>query len=155
MSWPVARDMTHPPAHDAALTRFVEAQSHSHAAAIGELRRGRKESHWMWFVFPQIAGLGRSPTAQFYAIRDGEEARAYLAHPLLSPRLHEAVAVAIAAPESAEAIFGAVDAMKLRSSLTLFAAVADDPTPFRAGLNRFFGGQEDEATLDRLVRQRP
>ncbi|WP_294279964.1 DUF1810 domain-containing protein [uncultured Sphingomonas sp.] len=147
--------MTHPPAHDAALARFVEAQSHSHAAAIGELRQGRKESHWMWFVFPQIAGLGRSPTAQFYAIRDGEEARAYLAHALLGPRLHEAVAAAIAAPGSAEAIFGAVDAMKLRSSLTLFAAVADDLTPFRAGLDRFFGAQEDQATLDRLVRQRP
>ena len=144
--------MTHPPDHDAALARFVEAQSHSHAVAIDELRRGRKQSHWMWFVFPQIAGLGRSPTAQFYAIRDAGEARAYLSHPLLGPRLHEAVAAAIAAPGSAETVFGAVDARKLRSSLTLFAAVAEDPTPFRAGLDRFFGGQADEATLARLDR---
>ena len=155
MSWPVARSMTHSPDHDAALARFVEAQSRSYATAIDELRRGRKHSHWMWFVSPQIAGLGRSPTAQFYAIRDAGEARAYLAHTLLGPRLHEALAVAIAAPASAEALFGAVDAMKLHSSLTLFAAVADDPAPFRAGLDRFFGGQEDDATLDRLVRQAP
>ncbi len=144
--------MSPPQSHDAALVRFVEAQSNSFATALAELRSGRKQSHWMWYVFPQIAGLGRSPTAIFYAIADAGEARAYLAHPLLGPRLIDAVAAAIAAPGSAEAIFGTVDAMKLRSSLTLFATVADDPAPFRKGLERFFGGQEDPATLTRLDR---
>lgn len=104
----------------------------------------------MWYIFPQIAGLGRSATAQFYAIADAGEARAYLAHPLLGERLHQAVAAAIDAPGSVEAIFGGIDAMKLRSSLTLFAAVADDPEPFRRGLERFFDGQDDPATLARL-----
>lgn len=142
--------MSSPPAHDAALARFVEAQANSFATALAELRSGGKRSHWMWYIFPQIAGLGRSPTAIFYAIADADEARAYLAHPLLGECLRAAVAAAIAAPGSAEAIFGAVDAMKLRSSLTLFAAVADDPAPFRQGLTRFFGGQDDPATLARL-----
>lgn len=142
--------MSRPPTHDAALARFVEAQADSFATALAELRTGRKQSHWMWYIFPQIAGLGRSPTAIFYAIADAEEARAYLAHPLLGERLRQAVAAAIEAPGSAEAIFGGIDAMKLRSSLTLFAAVADDPEPFRRGLTRFFDGQEDTATLARL-----
>ncbi|WP_322965282.1 DUF1810 domain-containing protein [Sphingomonas fuzhouensis] len=142
--------MTRPPPHDAALARFVEAQGDSFATALAELRAGRKQSHWMWYIFPQIAGLGRSPTAIFYAIADGDEARAYLAHPLLGPRLHQLVAAAMAAPGSAEAVFGGIDAMKLRSSLTLFAAVADDPTPFRQALERFFDGQDDPATLARL-----
>lgn len=144
--------MTPPAPHDAALDRFVEAQRTQHAIALAELRAGRKRSHWMWFVFPQIAGLGRSETARFYAIADAGEARAYLAHPLLGARLHEAVAAAVAAPGSAEAIFGGIDAIKLRSSLTLFAAVADDPAPFRHGLERFFGGRPDLATLERLNR---
>ena len=142
--------MSPPQSHDAALVRFVEAQSNSFATALAELRSGRKQSHWMWYVFPQIAGLGRSPTAIFYAIADAGGARAYLAHPLLGPRLIDAVAAAIAAPGSAEAIFGTVDAMKLRSSLTLFATVADDPAPFRKGLERFFDRQEDPATRARL-----
>jgi uncharacterized protein (DUF1810 family) len=142
--------MSHSPPHDAALARFVEAQANSFPTALAELRRGRKQSHWMWYIFPQIAGLGRSPTAIFYAIADADEACAYLAHPLLGERLHQAVAAAIDAPGSAEAIFGAVDAVKLRSSLTLFAAVADDPAPFRRGLKRFFDGQDDAATLARL-----
>jgi uncharacterized protein (DUF1810 family) len=146
--------MTSPPAHDAALVRFVEAQANSFATALAELHAGRKQSHWMWYIFPQIAGLGRSPTAIFYAIADAEEARAYLAHPLLGPRLHQAVAAAVAAPGSAETVFGAIDAMKLRSSLTLFAAVADDPAPFRQGLQRFFDGQDDPATLTRLDHHR-
>lgn len=142
--------MSHQSAHDAALIRFVEAQADSFATALAELRKGRKQSHWMWYIFPQIAGLGRSATAQFYAIADAGEARAYLAHPLLGERLHQAVAAAIDAPGSVEAIFGGIDAMKLRSSLTLFAAVADDPEPFRRGLERFFDGQDDPATLARL-----
>lgn len=129
------------------LSRFIDAQRDSFATALAELRRGRKVSHWMWWVFPQIAGLGHSPTARHYAIGSAAEAHAYLAHPLLGERLHQAVAAAIAAPGSAEQVFGGVDAMKLRSSLTLFAAVAADPSPFRAGLDRFFGGKPDPATL--------
>ncbi len=133
------------------LTRFVTAQASHYDQAIGELRRGRKTSHWMWFVFPQIAGLGRSETARFYAIGSVDEARAYLAHPLLGTRLIEATAAVTAAPGSAEAVLGAIDAIKLRSSMTLFAAVADDPAPFRAALDRFFDGQDDPATLALLA----
>lgn len=129
------------------LDRFVAAQAGVFDQALAELRAGAKRSHWMWFVFPQIAGLGRSETARFYAIRDGDEARAYLGHPLLGPRLHAATDIVIAAPGSADAIFGTVDAVKLRSSLTLFAAVADDAQPFDRGLARFFGGNPDPATL--------
>lgn len=132
------------------LTRFVDAQRGVHDQALAELRRGRKASHWMWFVFPQIAGLGSSPTARFYAIGSAAEARAYLAHPLLGARLREATATAVAAAGSAEQVFGGIDAVKLRSSLTLFAAVSDDPAPFQAGLDRFFGGEPDPATLARL-----
>jgi uncharacterized protein (DUF1810 family) len=135
--------------HD--LARFVDAQAGGYAQALAELQRGRKASHWMWWVFPQLAGLGRSATAQAYAIRSPDEARAYLAHPLLGARLHEATAAAIAAPGTAEQVFGGIDAIKLRSSLTLFAQVADDPAPFRAGLDRFFGGEDDAETL-RLLR---
>jgi uncharacterized protein (DUF1810 family) len=136
--------------HD--LSRFVAAQEGSYSQALAELRRGRKQSHWMWFVFPQIAGLGHSTMAQRYAIAGREEARAYLAHPLLGPRLVEATgAVTAAAPgASAEAIMGGIDAVKLRSSLTLFAAVADDPAPFEAALARFFDGERDPETMRRL-----
>jgi uncharacterized protein (DUF1810 family) len=134
------------------LDRFLSAQALVHDQALAELRRGRKTSHWMWFIFPQIAGLGRSETARFYAIRDAAEARAYLAHPLLGPRLIEATRTVTAAPGTAVAIFGEIDALKLRSSLTLFAAVADDPAPFDAALTRFYGGERDGATLDLLER---
>ncbi len=129
------------------LDRFVSAQADVYPQALAELRRGRKTSHWMWFVFPQIAGLGRSETARFYAIRDADEAHAYLAHPMLGPRLVEATLAVTAAPGSAEAILGGIDAMKLRSAMTLFAAVADDDAPFVAALDRFFDGQRDPATL--------
>jgi uncharacterized protein (DUF1810 family) len=130
------------------LARFVAAQAGIYDQALAELRRGRKQSHWMWFVFPQIAGLGQSPTARFYAIEDAAEARAYLAHPMLGPRLHACVAAIL--PHQglgAEAIFGAIDAMKLKSSLTLFEAVADDPIPFAVALEAFFDGARDAATL--------
>ena len=132
------------------LDRFVEAQRATYPQALAELVEGSKRGHWMWFVFPQIAGLGRSETARFYAIRDVSEARAYLAHPLLGARLIAATRAVIAAPGSAETILGDIDAMKLRSSMTLFAAAADDPAPFVAALDRFFGGERDAATLDRL-----
>ncbi|MCU6454903.1 DUF1810 domain-containing protein [Sphingomonas sp. A2-49] len=133
-------------AHD--LDRFVSAQAASHAQALAELRSGRKTGHWMWFVFPQIAGLGHSAMARTYAIADLAEARAYLAHPVLGPRLIAATAAAVAAAGDAEAIFGPVDAMKLRSSMTLFAAAADDDdAPFVAALARFFAGIRDPATI--------
>ena len=136
-------------AHD--LRRFVEAQADTHDAALAELRRGRKTGHWMWFVFPQIAGLGQSATARHYAIADAAEARAYLAHPLLGARLVEATQAVVGAPgRSAEQIMGDIDAIKLRSSMTLFAAVADDPSPFEAALARFFAGERDPETIRRL-----
>lgn len=133
------------------LDRFVRAQEGVFNQALAELYAGAKTSHWMWFVFPQVAGLGRSAMARTYAIRDTDEARAYLAHPLLGGRLLLAVEAAMTATGSAEAIFGGIDAVKLRSSLTLFAAVADDPTPFVAALERFFGGERDPMTLQVLA----
>ncbi|RZM36695.1 MAG: DUF1810 domain-containing protein [Sphingomonas sp.] len=136
-------------AHD--LDRFVIAQDGVYPEALAELRRGAKRSHWMWFIFPQIAGLGQSPMARAYAIASADEARAYLAHEILGPRLIE-VTHAVTAPEgSAETILGGIDAVKLRSSMTLFAAVADDPAPYRAALDRFYGGKDDQATLDLLA----
>ena len=133
------------------LDRFVAAQAGVYAQALAELEAGAKRSHWMWFVFPQLAGLGRSPTAIFYAIDSADEARAYLAHPLLGARLRDCVAAILGHKgRSAEAIFGAVDAMKLKSSMTLFEAVAGDPAPFAAVLDAFFAGARDAATLDLL-----
>ena len=134
------------------LQRFVDAQEGAFDTALAELRAGRKQSHWMWFVFPQLAGLGRSPTAQFYAIRSASEARAFLAHPLLGARYREAVAAARRWPGTRDAagIFGEIDAMKLRSSLTLFEAVSGDPL-FADALTEFFDAPDPE-TL-RLLKQ--
>jgi uncharacterized protein (DUF1810 family) len=138
------------------LARFVAAQdaNDTYDNALAELRAGRKTSHWMWFVFPQIAGLGRSPTAQRYAIADLEEARSYLAHPVLGPRLRESAEAMLAHAGSLGAfdVLGGIDAMKLRSSATLFAraAAADDAALFEAVLAAFFDGDPDPATLDRL-----
>jgi uncharacterized protein (DUF1810 family) len=130
------------------LDRFVRAQDGAFDDAIGELRRGRKTSHWMWFVFPQVAGLGRSPTAVRYAISGIDEARAYLAHPVLGPRLHDAADAAEHAPaRDAEALLGWIDAVKLRSSMTLFGRAADDPAPFGRVLDRWYDGHEDDDTL--------
>ena len=136
--------------HD--LTRFASAQDGVYPQALAELHAGAKRSHWMWFVFPQIAGLGQSSMARTYAIVDADEARAYLADAVLGPRLIEATEAVTSARGSAEAILGGIDAVKLRSSMTLFAAVADDPAPFRSALDRFFGGADDPATLDLLRR---
>jgi uncharacterized protein (DUF1810 family) len=134
-----------------ALDRFVEAQAPVYEQALAELRRGSKESHWMWFVFPQLAGLGRSVTARFYGIAGEEEARAYLAHPLLGPRLAECTAaVASHRCRAADAIFGSIDAMKFRSSMTLFEAVAEEPATFSEALETFYGGARDPATLELL-----
>ncbi|BCA63718.1 hypothetical protein HMP09_2952 [Sphingomonas sp. HMP9] len=133
------------------LNRFVTAQHGVYPQALAEVQRGAKRSHWMWFIFPQIAGLGRSAMARTYAIAGAEEAKAYLAHPVLGARLIEVTQAVMAALGSAETILGGIDAVKLRSSMTLFAAVADDPAPYRAALDRFFGGEDDQATLDLLA----
>ena len=137
---------------DYGLQRFVEAQDRdgTYDQALRELRAGRKRSHWMWFVFPQVAGLGRSGTAQHYAVSGLEEARAYLAHPVLGARLRECAAALTGLGDADPvAVFGPVDAQKLRSSMTLFAAVSDEPV-FRAVLAQYFGGTEDDATTARL-----
>jgi uncharacterized protein (DUF1810 family) len=135
------------------LDRFVAAQDGVHERAVAELADGRKRSHWMWFVLPQVAGLGRSATAQQYAVTGLDEARAYLAHPVLGPRLLEVTATVLGAPApSAEALFGGIDAVKARSSMTLFARATDDPAPFVAVLDRWFGGTEDPETLRLLGR---
>lgn len=130
------------------LSRFVDAQRADWPTVLAELKAGRKRSHWMWYIFPQAAGLGRSPTAIHYAIRSADEARAYLAHPLLGARLREAAQALLAhSGASAEAIMGGIDAMKLRSSMTLFAALADSDAPYRPVLDSFFGGADDPRTL--------
>jgi uncharacterized protein (DUF1810 family) len=132
------------------LDRFVRAQDGVYDDALAELTAGRKRTHWMWFVFPQIAGLGFSPTAQRYAIRSLDEARAYLAHPVLGPRLRECAQALLAVPgRSAREILGHPDDLKLRSSMTLFARAADDPAPFEAVLDRFYDGP-DALTLTLL-----
>ena len=137
------------------LERFIAAQDSggTYVAALAELRSGRKRSHWMWFVFPQIDGLGRSETAQFYAISGVEEAGRYLAHPVLGPRLVECTEALLTLPTSDPVrVMGHTDAQKLHSSMTLFVH-ATDPTegaPFRAVLDRFFKGAEDPGTLSRI-----
>ncbi|KQO62497.1 calpastatin [Curtobacterium sp. Leaf261] len=140
-----------PPPRDGGfdLERFVEAQADGvHDRAVAELRGGRKRSHWMWFVFPQVAGLGSSEMAARYAIRSRAEAEAYLAHPVLGPRLLGATDTVLGAPSpDVVTLLGPVDALKLRSCMTLFAATAPDPASFRAVLARWFDGGADSATL--------
>ena len=134
------------------LQRFVDAQDRIYDTVVDELTAARKRSHWMWFIFPQLRGLGSSPTAVRFAISSADEARAYLAHELLGPRLREcARLVARIDGRSAEDIFGWPDDMKLRSSMTLFAHAADDNADFIAVLEKFYGGEEDPATLARLA----
>ncbi len=133
------------------LQRFVDAQDRIYDTVIDELTAGRKRSHWMWFVFPQLRGLGSSSTAVRFGISSADEARAYLAHELLGPRLREcARLVARIDGRSAEEIFGRPDDMKLRSSMTLFARTAEENADFVAVLEKFYGGEEDTATLARL-----
>lgn len=135
------------------LERFIAAQDRgrTYEAAVGELRAGRKRSHWMWFVFPQIAGLGQSPTSRRYAISSLAEARAYLAHPILGPRLIESARIVHKLEgRSASDIFGGIDAVKLRSSMTLFARADPENPAFGEVLEKYFGGVPDEAT-DRLL----
>ncbi|GGC80451.1 calpastatin [Tersicoccus solisilvae] len=133
------------------LDRFVRAQAGgTWETALAELERGRKTSHWMWFVFPQIEGLGRSPMAQRYAISSLEEARAYLSHPVLGPRLLRAAESVATAEGSAEEILGGIDAVKLRSSMTLFARADPGRDVFARVLQRCFDGEPDAATLARI-----
>jgi len=135
------------------LERFVAAQDTggTYEQAVDELRRGYKTSHWMWFVFPQIAGLGRSSTSRRYAISSLDEAQAYLEHPVLGPRLRECASLVIQAQApSAERIFGGIDAQKLHSSMTLFLRAAPDEALFQQVLDQYFGGRADPAT-DRLL----
>jgi uncharacterized protein (DUF1810 family) len=133
------------------LDRFHMAQELVYAQACKELRAGRKTSHWMWFVFPQLAGLGSSYKSQLYAIRDRAEAEAYAAHPLLGARLRECTALVNAVEgRSAHQIFGSPDDVKFRSCMTLYAACASEPEEYRQALKRYFGGREDERTLSLL-----
>lgn len=134
-----------------ALARFVAAQQGSYDQALAELRAGRKRSHWIWFVLPQLRGLGLSAMSERYGIDGLAEARAYLAHPLLGARLRECVAALLShGSRSATEILGEVDAMKLRSCLTLFAQAAGEGSVFDAALERFFGGQPCAETMRRL-----
>ena len=133
------------------LARFVEAQEPVYAKVKAELQAGHKRSHWMWFVFPQIAGLGSSEMAQRYAIASEDEAAAYLAHPLLGRRLRECAAIVAALDgPSAHDIFGNPDGMKFRSSMTLFADTAPDEAVFQACIDKYFDGEPDPETLARV-----
>lgn len=133
------------------LTRFVVAQEPVYGSVVQELRDGRKRGHWMWFVFPQLRGLGSSPTAVHYGISSLQEARAYLGHEVLGPRLHECTRlVNQLRGRSITEIFGSPDDLKLRSSMTLFALATDDPQDFRTLLDVYYRGEQDALTLARL-----
>ena len=133
------------------LERFVDAQAPIYEQVRRELEAGRKSSHWMWFVFPQVAGLGQSPMSIRFAIASVDEARAYLAHPILGPRLRECARLALDGEgKTAREIFGPIDEMKFRSSMTLFARAAPDEEVFQRCLDKYFAGSPDPATLARL-----
>jgi uncharacterized protein (DUF1810 family) len=140
------------PSHDPHdLERFVEAQSRVYDTVRAELRQGAKRSHWMWFIFPQIRGLGSSPTAVHFAIASGAEAAAYLKHPVLGSRLVECTRLVLGVKNrGSEQIFGEIDSMKFRSSMTLFAAVTVKETAFEEALQKYFEGEEDASTLELL-----
>jgi len=133
------------------LERFVEAQAPVYEQVLSELRAGRKQSHWIWFIFPQIAGLGYSSTAQFYAIESLDEAAAYLQHPVLGSRLRECTEIVNGIEgRSVNAILGSPDDMKFRSSMTLFAQATKDNEIFLSALKKYFEGRADELTLQRI-----
>jgi uncharacterized protein (DUF1810 family) len=135
------------------LERFVQAQEPLYDAALAELRRGQKSGHWIWFVFPQLAGLGHTPTAQHYGLSGEEEAIEYLAHPVLGTRLRECTHALTELPGvDPVAVLGPVDALKLRSSMTLFAEVSNEPV-FRQVLEQYYAGKPDELTLELLGRR--
>ena len=136
------------------LQRFLEAPDHVHETVLNELRTGRKSSHWMWYIFPQITGLGHSGMAQTFAITSLDEAKAYLQHPMLGLRLRECTQLVLDVERrSAEEIFGFPDNLKFRSCLTLFMTVATDNKVFKEALLTYFDGQPDELTLDILAHQ--
>jgi uncharacterized protein (DUF1810 family) len=138
------------------LERFLEAQDPVYASVLEELRRGRKVGHWMWFIFPQVAGLGQSPMSQRYAIGSRDEAREYLAHPVLGARLRECAQITAAIRDrSAEEVFGPIDARKLRSSTTLFHLAGPGEPVFTAILDRYFNGTGDAATETILGASQP
>ena len=131
------------------LKRFLEAQENDFETALAEIKRGNKQSHWMWYIFPQIAGLGFSSTSKFYAIKDKDEAENYLAHPLLGKRLVEiSNALLEVEGKTASQIFGSPDDVKLRSSMTLFGALDDTNPVFQKVLDRYFNGTKDRRTLE-------
>ncbi len=133
------------------LERFVTAQEHAYDDAVRELRAGRKTGHWIWYVFPQLTGLGRSEMSRYYSVASLDEARAYLAHPVLGPRLRECSGAVLAIEGStAERIFGPVDALKVCSCMTLFSRAAPGESPFEEVLERFYDGRTDPNT-DRLL----
>ena len=135
------------------LERFVQAQEGSYARALQEIKNGRKTSHWMWYIFPQLSGLGHSQTARYYAIRDRAEAAAYMAHPVLGSRLLEISSELLKLKSSdAREIMGWPDALKLKSSMTLFGLVSREPV-FRQVLEQYFGGEEDQYTVQAISRQ--
>lgn len=137
------------------LNRFIQAQNPVYPAVIGELSRGRKQSHWMWFIFPQVAGLGLSAMSQRYAIGSRAEACAYLAHPVLGARLVECTGLVLAVQgRSINAILGAPDDAKFRSSMTLFGAASGEPI-FDQAIARYFAGERDQATLEILAKLDP
>jgi uncharacterized protein (DUF1810 family) len=133
------------------LERFVDAQAPVYAQVRREMEAGRKQSHWMWYIFPQIAGLGQSPMSVRFALRSLDEAKAYLAHPVLGSRLRECAGLTLAVEgRSARDIFGSVDEQKFRSSMTLFAAAAPGETLFQRCIDKYFAGACDPATLAKL-----
>lgn len=133
------------------LERFVQAQAPVYATVLKELRAGHKRTHWMWFIFPQLDGLGRSEMARRYAIRSGDEAAAYLAHPVLGARLRECATIVDSLDgRTVNQIFGHPDDLKFRSSMTLFADVAPDEAVFQDCIDKYFGGEPDDETLARL-----
>jgi len=137
------------------LSRFVEAQEPTYEAALAELQAGRKRSHWMWFVFPQLRGLGPSPMAQRYGVTSLTEAEEYVEHALLGPRLLECTRAILSIPDrTATEILGGIDALKLRSSMTLFAVAAPQEPLFQEVLDRYYDGERDELTLNLLVTDR-
>ena len=133
------------------LSRFLDAHRHSYASALQEIRSGRKRSHWMWYIFPQLRGLGRSSTAEYYGIQSLDEAAAFLAHPVLGANLREICSALLALEsDNPTEIFGWPDDLKLRSSMTLFAAAAPEDAVFQQVLRKYYGGRPDELTLSLL-----
>lgn len=134
--------------NDNNLQRFLAAQLRDYETALAEMKAGRKQNHWMWYIFPQVQGLGFSETSKYYAIKNSEEAAAYLSHPVLGQRLREICAALLRLETSdAHQIFGSPDDVKLKSSMTLFATVAEENSVFQQVLNKYFEGRKDERTL--------